>query len=294
MLSGASFSEAILNMPEVFDQVYAGIVRAGEESGELDTTLERLVFLLNKQEKLKSKVIGTLIYPCFIVLLAIFVSTVMITFVFPAFKETYAQSGRNLPWITQFFMDSGVFLRKYWFVIPLMFASVIYSIYFLFTWPTSRKFIDKYVLDIPIVSMFIKYAYLSNFVSILKVSFDAGIPLVDGILLANKTVTNYELKKALRESASKIQHGQSLSTALRLTGFIPGIVMCMIATGEESGQLGETLYQSELYIDTQLERLIELLNKLFEPILLLVIGCIVLVLALALYLPLFQNYSNMM
>ena len=294
LLSGANFSEAIFKMPQIFDQVYAGIIRAGEETGELDTTLERLVFLLNKQDKLKSRVISTLIYPCFIIILSLLVSLVMIIFVFPAFESTYANSGHKLPFITQMFMDVGKFLKAYWYTLPIMFGSAFGSLYFLFNWPTSRKLIDKHVLDIPVLSTFIKYAYLSNFVSILRVSFDAGIPVIDGILLANKTVVNYELKKALRESASKIQNGQSLSTGLKLTGFIPPIVMCMISTGEESGQLGETLYQSELYIDTQLEQLIELLNKLFEPVLLLVIGAIVLSRALALSLPLFQGYSNMM
>ncbi|MCK7527885.1 MAG: type II secretion system F family protein [Ignavibacteriales bacterium] len=161
-------------------------------------------------------------------------------------------------------------------------------------WPTTRKIIDKLVLEIPIFSNFAKLAQLSNFVSILKVSFEAGIPIFDGITLANRSITNYKLKESLKEATVKIQQGQSLSNSLKATNVVPGVVMCMVATGEESGQLSDTLEYAEIYIEKQLEYIVEILNKLFEPFLLIIIGGIVLILGLALYLPLFQSYSSMM
>lgn len=294
VMLGANLSESINRYPETFDPIYSGLIKAGEESGELDTTLERMMFLLEKQDRLRSKVIATMAYPCFIIVLAILVTLVMLTFVFPAFKDMYDNMGKELPLITKVLMDLGIFLKTYWYVPILGGLTSIYALYFLLTWPGSRKVIDDVMLKIPVVKVFVQLASLSNFISVLRVSFDAGVPIVDSLLLANLTVQNYVYKRIFRETATKIQHGQSLSSSLKQTELIPGVVMCMISTGEQSGQLGDMLEQSSIYIDTQLERTVDLLNKLFEPILLVVVGGIVLVLALALYLPLFQSYSNMM
>ena len=135
---------------------------------------------------------------------------------------------------------------------------------------------------------------IPNFIAVLKIAFDAGVPIVDSLMLANLTTQNYILHDSIKDAANKIQQGQSLSKSLKATNAIPSIIMCMISTGEQSGQLGDMFEQSSLYIDTQLERIMDTLNKLFEPILLVIIGGIVLTLALALYLPLFQSYSNIL
>jgi len=293
IISGSNLSEAVAKYPEVFDQIFAGLIRAGEESGELENTLSRMIYLLDKQDKLRSKVISTLVYPCFIIFLAFAISLIMITFVFPAFKDMYDQIGHSLPLITRIFMDTGVFLKKYWFMLPVILISTGYSIFFVLKMPFTRRILDKVVLDIPVFNSFVRFAYLSNFINILKVAFDAGIPVIDAIILANKVVTNYEIRDAMKDTVAKIQGGMSLSASLKASGIMPGIVMCMISTGEESGQLSTMLEQAVIYIDVQIERLVEIMNKLFEPALLVIIGGVVLTLALALYLPLFQGYQNM-
>ncbi len=293
ILSGANLSEAIAKHPKVFDQIFSGLIKAGEETGELDSTLARMVELLDKQDKLRSKVISTMMYPVFVIVLASIVTLVMLTFVFPTFKDMFDDMGKDLPLITSVLMDIGVFLKTYWYFIPIGFGSITYSIFYLFNWPPSRKVIDKMSLKIPLVNVFVIYSSLSNFIAVLRVAFDAGVPIVDSLLLSNTTVENYIINKSMRQTAIKIQQGQSLSNSMKATGVIPNIVMCMIATGEQSGQLGEMLEYSSIYIDTQLDRIVDALNKMVEPIMLIVIGGIVLVLALALYLPLFQSYSGM-
>ncbi|MFH0702542.1 MAG: type II secretion system F family protein [bacterium] len=293
VLTGSNLSDSVAKYPYIFDQVYTGLVKAGEESGELDVTMERMVFLLRKQDNLRNKVISAMTYPCIVVIMATLVTLVMLTFVFPAFKDMYSNMGKDLPWITQTLMDTGLFLRKFWFTIPLLLGSMAYTGHLVLKWTITKKAIDKILLSIPVVRTFVKYVSLSNFVSVLKVSFDAGVPIIDSLLLANLTIKNFILNSAIRESTTKIQHGQSLSFALKSSNVIPGIIMCMISTGEQSGQLGNMLEHAGSYIDTEVERTLEILNKLLEPLLLVVIGGIVLILGLALYLPLFQSYSNM-
>lgn len=293
VLGGGGLSDAISKFPESFDRVYIGLVRAGEESGELELTLKRLSYLLGKQDDLNNKVISTLSYPVFVMLLASIVTTIMLMFVFPAFKGMYSQMGVKLPIITSIMMGLGLFLQSNWYVVPLSFISVGFLIYYAFNNTTLKRILDEIGLNIPLFERFLRFTSLSNFMTAMSVSFEAGVTLVDSLIFANLAVTNIVLHDALKKVAVDVQYGQSLTSALRASKVMPGIVMCMISTGEESGSLGEMLKMAGLYIDEQIERVVNLISKMMEPILFIVIGAIVLVLALSLYLPLFNAYAHM-
>jgi len=292
ILAGSSLSEALSKFPTIFDDIYIGLVKAGEESGELEETLKRLSYLLEKQDNLNSKVISTLAYPIFVMFLAMLVTILLLTFVFPAFKGMYEQLGDELPLITQIFMATGVFLKAHWYLIPFIFLSILGVIYFIFNWNVTKRLMDKVGLEIPIFEKFLRFTSISNFIMVLRVAFEAGIPMVDSLMFANYTIKNIVLREAMRKVIIEVQYGTSLSASLRNSKIFPGIVMCMIATGEESGSLTEMLKQTSEYIDEQIERIVDLLSKLFEPFLFLIIGGIVLTLGLSLYLPLFQTYAN--
>lgn len=290
IMAGSTFADTISRYPRIFGQIYIGLVKAGEDSGELERTLERLLELLKKESNTKSKVIGTLIYPAFVVLLAMFIVTVMLVFVFPAFKDMFASQGRSLPWITATLMSIGEFLKAYWILIPVIFATVIFGTGFLLYWEPSKRKIDNFVLKIPVLCDLISFSNFSNFIAVMQVAYDAGVPIVDCLYLSNLTLTNFTLQKKISAATTKVQEGQHLSMALRSTQIMPKMILFMIATGEQSGRLGDMLLQATSYIDKKLETIIDLMTKMIEPIMLVVIGSIVLTLALALYLPLFSSY----
>lgn len=291
IMAGSTFSETIARYPKIFGQVYIGLVKAGEDSGELEKTLERLLELLKKEAAIRSRVTGTLMYPVFVILLAMFVVTVMLVFVFPAFKDMFDNQGGKLPWITSALMSLGEFLKAYWILIPIIFATVIGGAIFLLNWKPSKKIIDDVALKIPIISDLIQYSNFSNFIAVMQVAYDAGVPIVDCLYLSNLTLTNFTLQDKISTATSKVQQGQHLSMALKSTNVMPKMILFMIATGEQSGRLGDMLLQATSFIDKKLDTIIDIMTKMVEPIMLLVIGSIVLVLALALYLPLFQSYS---
>ena len=291
IMSGSTFADTVARYPEVFGQIYIGLVRAGEDAGELEKTMERLLELLKKEENIRRRVVGALMYPVFVIILAMLVTTVMLVFVFPAFAEMFDNLDKELPWITKTLMDMGVFLKTYWPAIPLIFGTVIFGSMFLLRWTPSRRMIDKYVLKIPIINKLIQFSNFSNFVSVLQVAYDAGIPVVDCLYLSNITLTNSTLKDKISLATAEVQQGKHLSVALRATKAIPNMILFMIATGEQSGRLGEMMYQATIFIDKTLDKVIDTMTKAIEPIMLIVIGGIVLVLALALYLPLFQSYE---
>lgn len=291
IMAGSTFADTIAKYPKVFGQIYIGLVKAGEDSGELEKTLERLLELLKKEAAIRAKVIGTLLYPAFVVILAMFIVTVMLVFVFPAFKDMFDAQQAKLPWITATLMSLGEFLKVYWILIPIIFGTVIFGTAFLLRWEPSKRIIDNFVLKIPILTDLIQFANFSNFIAVMQVAYDAGVPIVDCLYLSNLTLTNFTLRDKISSATNKVQQGQHLSMALKSSSVMPKMILFMIATGEQSGRLGDMLLQATIFIDKKLETIIDLMTRMVEPLMLLFIGSIVLVLALALYLPLFQSYT---
>lgn len=292
IMAGATFADTIAKYPNQFGQIYIGLCKAGEDSGELEKTLGRLLELLTKQANIRGKVIGTLMYPMFVIVLAVIIVLVMLMFVFPVFKDMFDGMGKELPWITQTLMDIGLFLKKFWYLVPFILGSVTASIIFLFKWEPSKRKIDEFTLKVPLLSDLIQYSNFANFVAVMQVAYDAGVPIVECLYLSNLTLTNFTLKEKIEKSTGMVQQGQYLSVALRTTGSVPKMILFMIATGEQSGRLGEMLLQATRYIDKKLDDIIDTMTKMIEPLMLIVIGSIVLTLALALYLPLFGSYMS--
>ncbi len=288
---GLTLAETLEKHRKVFGRVYVGLVKAGEDSGELDKTLTRMLELLRKQDDIKSKVIGALVYPIFVILLACVVVTVMLVFVFPAFKDMFDNLGRELPLMTQICMSLGLFIRKFWFV-PIVFITfIVLAIKHILSNDVTKRPVDAFFLKTPLLSDLLRFANYSNFLAVLQVAYEAGIPIVDCLYLANMTLDNLVLKDAIFQATAKVQQGTHLSVALRASNQIPSMMTFMIATGEQSGRLGELLHHCTTFIDQKLDAIIDKFTKLVEPAMLIFIGGIVLFLALSLYMPLFAAYG---
>ncbi len=292
IIGGATLGETLEKYRNIFGKVYIGLVKAGEDSGELDKTLVRMLELLKKQDNVKGKVIGALIYPSIVVLLAIVAVIIMLVFVFPAFDEMFNNLGKELPWITRACMDAGLFMKQYWIVCIIVVGSGIIALNQAYKTPSFRKMLDKFVLHIPMLSEMMKFSNFSNFIAVLQVSYEAGIPIVNCLSLANLTMDNFLLKNAILQVAAKVQQGQHLSVALKKVEQVPKMLTFMIATGEQSGRLGDSLYHCVNFIDKKLDAVIDGFTKIIEPVLMILIGVIVGILGLALYLPLFQAYQQ--
>lgn len=292
IMAGATFADTIAKYPDQFGQIYIGLVKAGEDSGELEKTLQRLLELLGKEAAIRGKVIGTLMYPMFVIVLAVIIVLVMLMFVFPVFKEMFDGMGKDLPWITATLMSAGIFLKTYWFFVPIILGSIAGFFTFIMRWQPSKRKIDEFVLKVPLLCDLIQYSNFANFVAVMQVAYDAAVPIIECLYLANVTLTNYTLKTKIETATLKVQQGQHLSIALRSTRVMPKMILFMIATGEQSGRLGDMLLQATNFIDKKLDGIIDTMTKMIEPIMLIVIGSIVLTLALALYLPLFSSYMS--
>jgi len=292
IMGGSTFADTLARYPGVFGYIFIGLFKAGEEAGELEKTLGRINSLLTKQANVKAKVIGTLIYPAFVIVLAAIITLVMLMFVFPAFKDMFAQQDKSLPWITAMMINAGDYLKQYWYTIPIFIAVFVVFCITCYRWKPARTILDKVVLKIPLLNNLILYSNYSNFLSVLSVSYDAGIPIVDCLHLAVITLDNSVMRTKLSGAIVKVRQGLQVSQALKSTKIVPKMLLFMIATGEQSGRLGDMLEKGVNFLDKTLDGIIDTMTKMIEPIMLLVIGSIVLVMALALYLPLFQSYMQ--
>ena len=200
IMNGGTFAGTVAKYPDQFGQVYIGLVRAGEDAGELEKPLDRLLELLNKQANIRSKVVGTLMYPCFVVILAVFIVIVMLVFVFPVFKEMFDSMGMQLPAITRILMSMGLWMKKNWYAIPIGFAAVGSFINFLFRWKPSKWKIDEIVLKIPVLQDLIMYSNFANFIAVMQVAYDAGVPILECLYLSNLTLTNHTLETRVEEA----------------------------------------------------------------------------------------------
>ena len=292
IMAGSTFADTMARYPQVFGYIFIGLIKAGEESGELEKTLGRIKDLLSKQDAVKGKVIGTLMYPMFVVVLAFLIIIVMLVFVFPAFKDMFAQQDKALPFITEMMINAGDYLKEYWFTIPLFLVAFVALVVVTLRWQPAKSILDRMILKIPLLNNLILYSNYSNFLSVLSVSYDAGIPIVDCLHLGVITLTNSVLKNKMSGAIVKVQQGLQVSQALKSTKVVPRMLLFMISTGEQSGRLGDMLEKGVNFLDATLDGIIDTMTKMIEPIMLIVIGSIVLVMALALYLPLFQSYMS--
>ena len=292
IMAGSTFADTLARYPQTFGYIFIGLVKAGEEAGELEKTLGRIKDLLTKQNNTKSKVIGTLMYPAFVICLACVIILVMLLFVFPTFKSMFEQQEKKLPWITEMMINAGDFLKEYWYTIPIFIFAFFAFCYIVYHWKPAREVLDKTVLKIPLINNLIMYSNYSNFMSVLSVSYDAGIPVVDCLHLGLVTLTNSVLNRKISNAVTKVSQGLQVSQALKATKVMPKMLLFMVATGEQTGRLGDMLEKAVNFLDKTLDGIIDTITKLIEPVMLLVIGGIVLVMALALYLPLFQSYTQ--
>lgn len=292
IMAGSTFADTLARYPNVFGYIFIGLIKAGEEAGELEKTLGRIKDLLQKQANIKAKVIGTLMYPMFVIILSIIVTLVMLIFVFPAFKGMFEQQDKKLPLITELMINAGDYLKEYWYTIPLFIMVFVALCIVVVKWQPAKRVLDKLVLKIPLLNNMILYSNFSNFLSVLCVSYEAGIPIVDCLHLAVITLTNTLMRSKMSTAILKVQQGLQVSQAFKATQIVPKMLLFMISTGEQSGRLGDMLEKGVNFLDKTLDGIIDTMTKMIEPIMLLVIGSIVLIMALALYLPLFQSYMS--
>ena len=204
--------------------------------------------------------------------------------VFPRLVGMKTGMGQDIPLLAQALIDICNFVDKYWLMLIFMFLGIAYGIKCILCSKTFKKYWDIHVLKIPVISDFVRYINLSNFMTVLHISYEAGVPILSGLELAKLTIGNAVIKEQITNSIHRIKYyGEELTQALRYSDAIPNAINSMLISGEKSGKLGKMLQDAADIIDKKIEMVVATMSKLFPLVVLLILGGIILFVVLAFF-----------
>jgi type IV pilus assembly protein PilC len=285
---GAALSETFGKFPRIFPHLYVASIKAGERTGELPLTIGRYIAYQKRVEAIKAKVRSATFYPMILCLASISVVLFLLFYVIPSFTQIYADARVELPFLTRVLIATAdAMIGKIYFWAPsLLFAAVTVS--FFARTPRGRCLIDRALLAVPFFGhLAIEYA-VTGFCRTLSTILAGGIPLTQAMRMARGTLNNQILEGKVDQAVRKVEEGTSFSAALTQSGFFPVIALRMIAAGETTGSLGEMLTEVSEFYEGEVERRLDRMTTLVEPLMMLAMGLLVGGIVVAMYIPIFQ------
>ncbi len=290
--SGTTLSGALRKFPIYFNRLFTSLTEAGEESGKLDTMLDRVATYNEKIEMIKSKVKSALMYPMIVLFIALIVTVLLLLFVIPQFESLFTNFGADLPTLTRVIVDMSEWMQKRWWVALLIIIGI--SVSFGAAYKRSEKLqftMDRVFLRAPVFGVIIKKSALARFSRTLAIIFSAGVPLVDGMDTVGAATGNRVYQKAVNDVKTDISTGRSLEAAMVSTKVFPNMMLQMVASGEESGELEVMLDKVADFYEREVDDAVEALSSLIEPLMISVLGGIIGTMVLAMYMPIFKMAS---
>jgi type IV pilus assembly protein PilC len=290
--TGTSLSNAFRKHPLQFDSLYCNLIEAGELGGILEELLNRLAMYQEKTMAIRSKIKSALMYPTAVVIVAFIVVTGIMTFVIPAFKETFSAFGAELPAPTLAVMAMSEFFVSYWY---LIFGTLGGSIYFFYqSWRRSealQKRVDRMLLKIPVFGSLIEKSAIARWTRTLATLSAAGVPLVEALDSVAGASGNAVFVEATEKIQREVSTGTGLTTSMAGSGVFPPMVLQMAAIGEESGSLEHMLSKAAEFYEDEIDEMVKGLSSLMEPFIIVFLGTLIGGIVVAMYLPIFKMGS---
>lgn len=286
--AGDSLSNSMSKYPHVFNPFILGVVRTGEASGRLSESLLTLSDYLEQDYVFVRKVKSALLYPTFVLVLVVFMTILMLTFVLPQLVTLFDQAGVQLPWPTRFLIWITEFFQSYWLALLVVLVAAVMLGVSYFRTPEGRYTLSTYALRIPLLSSFFQKLYLSRLTSILHTLFSSDVPVLESLALAKEAVGNKVYQRILEETGQAIKDGASISGVWRHEVFIPPMLTAMIGVGERSGEVGKAFSESSRFFKRDVEDMLGAITVLLEPILILLLAIGVGVVVAAIILPIYN------
>lgn len=285
LAAGLDISAALRAHPHVFSRLYLSMVQMGETTGNVAESFRSMGDFLEQEKELVQRVKGALRYPV-IVLVAIALAMIVINIkVIPAFTGIFAKLGTELPLATKLLIASSHLFTEYWHLMLLGVGATIYGIRALLATPPGRLAWDKAKLNLPIFGKIITWSTLARFTRALAVTNKAGVPIAQALPLVGGAMDNRFVESRVLEMQSNIEQGMSFARAAELCGLFPPLVLQMLRIGEETGELDELIVEVAAYYEREVDYTIKNLSSLIEPVLIVIIGVMVLIVALGVFMP---------
>ena len=284
VLEGYSLATALQEAGN-FPAIYIATIAAGERSGHLDLILNQLADYTENRFAMQKKIQGALVYPIILLIMAISVVVGLMTFVVPKIVKVFEQSEQALPWITQVVLGASNLLTQWWWLIlALILGAFIMLVKFVKT-SAGRASFDSLVLRMPIFGKLSRSLNASRFASTLSILVRSGVPLVEALAIGGAVTTNVHIKQRIEQATEKVTEGASLSSQLERTNYFPPMMVQMIKSGENSGELDNMLTRAADMQQNEATNMISTLLSLLEPLMLVLMGVIVMTIVMAVMLP---------
>jgi len=291
--SGSSFSEALAKHPRVFDRLYVNMVRAGEAGGVLDTILARLADFKEKARKLRSKIIGAMIYPVAIVTIAVSIVSLIMVFIVPKFEEIFADFGAELPMMTKTLIKISNIMFMWKWAILLIPVGLVVFVKLIKQTHMGRYTIDKVKLYMPVFGSISRKSTVSRFCRTLGTLISSGVPILEALNIVKDTAGNEVISQAIGKVHDSIKDGDTIAEPLRQSGVVDDMVVNMVDVGEETGDLDKMLIKVADVYDEEVDGLVASMMSLLEPMIIVFLGTMVGGIVVALFLPLVSLMTGM-
>lgn len=289
---GNTFAGALRKYPQHFDKLFCSLVESGEQSGALETMLDRVAIYKEKSELLKQKIKKAMKYPATVIVVAVVVTIILMVKVVPVFQDLFSSFGADLPAFTQMVVNLSNWMQSYWFILIIAIAAAIAL--FLEAKKRSQKFrnlLDKTALKLPIFGDLVYKAIIARYSRTLATTFAAGVPLIDALESTAGATNNIVYEEAVMKIRDDVATGQQLQFSMRATNLFPSMAIQMVSIGEESGSLDAMLDKVATHYENEVDNAVDGLTAMMEPLIMAVLGVLVGGLVVAMYLPIFQMGS---
>ncbi|MCF2646718.1 type II secretion system F family protein [Niallia circulans] len=289
---GNPLSNAAEKHRRVFSPMFINMVRAGEASGNMDETLERLAIHYERQHFTKQKIISALAYPAAVGLLSMFVVVFLLIYVVPIFVGMFASLGGKLPFITQFVLDASAFVQSYWWLIAFVVILITIVFILLRNNETSKYYLDYAVLRMPVIGKLLQKAELAKMTRTLSSLFSSSVPILQALTIVESVVENKVIAEVVHKSHAALENGQSLIEPMKKHWAFPPLITQMIAIGEETGSLDLMLGKVADFYEKEVEVSTDRLKAILEPLLIVLLAGLVGVIVSALMIPMFEIFNQ--
>ncbi len=288
VVEGHSLAQGLATFPRAFSELYRATVAAGEESGHLEAVLERLADYTEGRQATTQKVQMALFYPALLTLMAVAVVIGLVTYVVPQVVQVFVQMKQTLPPLTRGLIAVSAFLREQWPWILLGMAAFGAWFYWALRQPKFAFRWAQIQLKLPLIGRLIRGFNAARFARTLSILSAAGVPMLKALTISGEVVASEPMRRAISEATDRVREGAPIARSLEHSRLFPPMMLQLIAAGEQSGALGEMLERAAMQQERELDTLINALLGLFEPILILVMGGVVLLIVLAILIPIFD------
>lgn len=285
---GYSFSDAVAQHPEIFGNTFVSAIKVAEQSGRLDVVLDKLATALERDLETREQIKTAVRYPILVVCMVTLAFFALVTFVVPKFADFYAKYNAQLPLPTRVLIQINHLITQYWPVLLVLIVVAIPGIIRLFRVKQFRCWFDGILLKLPVFGQLLNKIYISRFSHLLGVTFGSGAPLLAGLDTVKSAVGNRVIESEIDVMRQQIQQGNTIANIRHLLPHFPNLALSMIQVGLESGSLEFMLQQVSSFFDREIDYTTKRLLSLIEPFLILFLGTVVLCLALAIFLPMWN------